>query len=398
MKKILYILAATTLLASCAGELDYEDKKNPVSGQGELTLALNSSGEFITKAGGDVDVNTFKVMIKNATGQVVQSWAHFSEMPEAVKLNEGDYEIEVHCMNAGRAVGFDNPIYRGNLQFTMEPSIRKNLNVDCKLSNMKVSVNFVPELLAKIKDNYKLTISSPDGALIYDKQESRAGYFLPATLTLNFEGYRLSNNAKIIETITIPAGAAQDHHVITVSLEGIDQGTGQFGISIDYTTNDKPSTIVIPDEDEDEEEPGDPAAPTVTGPGISSPLVLTDAETEGVTVDINIATNTSGIAELWVRIQSDVLTADLLQAVGLDTEFDLANLTPEREEILKELGLIGSDPVAGAQNFTVSIGMFMQLIFSDPGGAPQNHLFHVTVKDNDGHTTAKTLTITRIKE
>ena len=106
-------------------------------------------------------------------------------------------------------------------------------------------------------------------------------------------------------------------------------------------------------------------------------------------VIVNIATE-KGIENLIVKIESPVLTEDVLNAVNLPKEFDLAN--PASEELAQTLigfGLLSKDKkIKGS---TVDVSQFMPLLggFENPGP----HKFILTVKDSAGNNLSKTLTV-----
>ena len=109
-------------------------------------------------------------------------------------------------------------------------------------------------------------------------------------------------------------------------------------------------------------------------------------------VIVNIATE-KGIENLIVKIESPVLTEDVLNAVNLPKEFDLAN--PASEELAQTFigfGLLSKDKkIKGSTETTFDVSQFMPLLggFENPGP----HKFIFTVKDSAGNNLSKTLTV-----
>lgn len=402
MKRLLPIFALLLLLVGCKDGNYRESQPKEVGG---LTIDLGSD----TKAAGDMDINDFKVVLRDKDNNEVESWARYSDMPKVVIIEEGVYTLDVTCANYGHLVGFDTPVYQGYENIAVEPRKLNEVKIECRLINMEVTVKFSEDLYTNVKEGFRVVVSSEDGALIFKDDETRHGYFMPKPLTISFEGNRKSNNSEIIHTVHIDKVSPKDHHIVTVYAESAETGTGSFDIKIDYTTNDKNVGIIVPDEDEGGEEPGpdpgpdpDQTPPAITGGGIDSPLVISDQEAAdmSVPIDVAITTGNSGIAELWVDLDSPLLTDDVLGLVNLTRKFDLANVVPgsPAETTLKGLGIIGDKPIKGLKEFTVSIGGFM--MFLDLPGSEQSmeHNFHVTVKDGNGQELSKTVSVVRVHQ
>jgi len=407
MKKTFSILLISALIcAACSKEkLDMGQKTNE---QGNLSFRLTPVGEFIqtstskaaTKA---ADVSEFTLAIKNAEGTTVASYDRFADAPSVIALDKGSYTLEASSPGT-KPAAFDQPIYAGSQAFTIEPSKLSSVEVNCKLSNMKVEVSYTDAFLAEITD-FVVVVSisqEEDGFLTFTRETTQAGYFKVAPLTIQVQGRRVLDGSEINQTVHIDEVAAQDFH--SIRLNAVETGNLQAGIEIDYTTNDKHVEIEIPGEDENDPTPGptpggdDKDLPTISGLGFDTPLVLTDAQAgENPAVDITVATPNSTIAELWVEIDSPELGEELLGAMGLYGPFDMANLTPgsDAENYLNDLGLIDkNDPIKGKASFTFSIGTFMQFLTAGDNGS-LDHKFHVRVKNAAGQETSATLTVRR---
>ena len=409
MKKITILLLSALTCAACSKEkLDWGQTTTE---QGTLSFRLNPTGEFIQTAQSKattstVDVNQFTLAIKNAEGSTVESWDRFADVPSVISLDKGDYTLEASSPDT-KPAAFNQPIYAGSQAFTIEPSKLASVEVNCKLSNMKVEVTYTDSFLAEITD-FVVVVSiskDDDGFLTFTRETTDAGYFQVAPLTIQIEGKRVLDGSEVIETAYISEVAAQDFH--RIRLNAVETGNLQASIQIDYTTNDKEVNIEIPGEDEETQTPDDPDdpdptpgsdTPTISGAGFDEPLVLTDAQAgNNPTVDITVATPGSTIAELWVEIDSPELGEELLSAMGLYGPFDMANLTSgsDTETILNELGLIDkNDPIKGKTTYTFSIGTFMQFLTAGDSGS-LDHKFHIRVKNAEGVDNSATLTIRR---
>lgn len=117
---------------------------------------------------------------------------------------------------------------------------------------------------------------------------------------------------------------------------------------------------------------------------IDQPQTVTD----GLEIDIDV-TVPAGIRNFVITINSEVL-APLLASMELGDPFDLCNVTsPTQAETLNMLGFPINDAIKGSTSKTIVITQFVSLL----AGLPGTHAFELSVTDNNGLTTTKTLTL-----
>ncbi len=110
--------------------------------------------------------------------------------------------------------------------------------------------------------------------------------------------------------------------------------------------------------------------------------------TESLTANIEI-TSEKGIVGFTVDILSDVLSAETLQGVGLDSHLDLVNpASDEMNTNLTNLGFPTRENVLNQNFVSFDITTFLGLLDLTGNG---NHDFVMTITDADGVTTVKTL-------
>lgn len=414
MKRILSILAISALaFSACTEKEKFNGGPGSKGDLGSISLNVSPDGAFQepTKADPAVDVNEFGIAIKDGGGNIVQQWARYADVPEVISLNKGAYTLSASSPG-NLPAAFDQPIYAGEQSFSVEPSKLSPIDVTCKLSNMKVEVSYTDEFLKEVTDfSVVVSVSGPEsGFLTFTRDVTAPGYFKVAPLTISIQGKRVLDGSEVSQTAYINDVAAQDYHKIR--LNAVETGNLQAGIRIDYTTTSKEANITIPGEDEEGGDP-DPGPgpepgvekPTITGNGIGTPLELTFAEALEAVVDIAVGTPGSTIAELWVEIDSPVLSPEELQNIGIGQKFDLAAVEPGTdmyEALGTELGLIPTDGtlIKTLSSYSFSVGRFMPILFNLGNNAEGNrleHKFHVTVKSASGEETSATLTIVQIK-
>lgn len=394
-----FILVPMILSVSCKKEMMDLAAKNGVK------VNIRTEGEFVEvkSAETQVDVNDFKVTIKDANSIIVNSWEKFSDMPSVVSLNPGSYTIEASSPG-NLPVAFDQPVFKGSQNFDILAGNIEQIDMTCSLTNMKVTVIPTDKFYNEMNDDFSIIVTSEIGHLVFNKeitQAGRSGYFdVTPKLDVHIQGTRKVNNAPVNHYITITECAARDHHILKIdAVETGDLTFGGSGIVVDYTLNDREENIVIDgwdeeDVDDNNPEQPDPDAPiTISAPGVDEMLVLTDAQAAGAEVNVTI-TAEKGIKELWVDIQSEYLKG-MLEAMELPSKFNMADLSdPATREFIEGLGLLAQGEVSGATEYSFSIGAFMPLI--DSSAENPIHTFVITVKDSEDNEKQVSMVIKRI--
>lgn len=290
------IVLAVAVLSGC----NRNERYGKTEGTAELSLSISSEGEFTplpaTKAETSeddvkVDVNDFRLVIKSSEGSEVESWSRFADVPAVIGLDPGSYTIEASSPGQ-KAVDWTQPKYFGSQSVTVTPGEVENVAIVCKLSNMKVTVRTTEKFDSEIED-FTVTVSAKDyaGIMAFTKAivtEGRSAYFDPTALTVDINATRKAKegveieNMNIIQTMEIPAGAAQDHHIITLdaSETGYTDLSGEDAITVVYTLNNKEVPILVDGLEENpvEDEPG------------TAPVLSSSSITDG-SVDVPVSTS-----------------------------------------------------------------------------------------------------------
>lgn len=413
------IAIATFMMSSCS---DNWTPSTDEEGVGQLhmeAIDVTNAENVINRA--NVDVSNFIVTVNNAEGETVKQW-QYSKMPEIITLPVGEgYYIDVISHNQEKAA-WDAPFFKGSsAKFDIVKNQLTNAGtITCKLSNIKVSVKFSDELKALAGDDCKVTvIANDEGYLEFTIDETRSGYFQAiegsSTLVATFTG-TLRGSYEEIRKVYTDVNAGQ-HRIITYSVKSgdttIPDETGNIdttnGISVDMSTidesiegsvntdediidGDRPGqeTPVTPDtgDDDDTEEPSEEYFT------FDTTISLTEANEaiEGNDYVVNII-SVNPLSNLKVKIESNYLTEEFLQSVGLVPEFDLANLTPELESKLGEggFGFPTGDDVKGHTSVKFDLTPFIPLLNLSPT-ANDIHKFHLTVVDDQNNSETVVLT------
>jgi hypothetical protein len=176
----------------------------------------------------------FKVVIFNAAGEEVREFAKASEMPATIELEVGEYYVTAHSDN-NLPAAFENPYYYGRSEnFTLTADASQTITVNCELANVMVTVIYSEKVKAGFSD-FSCTVSSSLGSLTFTKEETRAGYFQSAALsiaaTLTRTGTGGSPEVKIL-TGSIPAPQPKKHYEIHVDASATS-GAVLFDVRLD---------------------------------------------------------------------------------------------------------------------------------------------------------------------
>lgn len=404
MKKTLFtIFAAMAVLASCektplAEENGEKPGKDPVEeGVGKLSLELTGNdGGFndIHLKSSSVDVNTFKVKIEGLNGAYSEEWENYSEMPSVLELSSGDYTITATSPKTSDSK-WGEPEFSGAESFRIEKGATSTVNVECAISNVKVSVNLSDEFKNEII-RFEITVmEDTDGgkSLTWTNEDvgkDLSGYFSAVPLRIYVKGYRWDSTDENPVTATftkkITDVSAADHYVLNLS--AITTGKGSLGISVDDSLSDEEVDILLPGLDESPVQGGDvPEFPDIPDEPDTDPITMewpanpsfSPMEiTQGMDVVINISAP-AGIRTFNVSIQSDVLNEIL-------TELDLVN--PGNLSAIAEM-ILNGQVLLNATSLRLDLSSLVPMILELGPDPDTDHVFVLNMSDNDGNRFSK---------
>lgn len=421
MKNILFTL--TALMALLFSSCHSEEMRMKETGKGEVSLAKFTLsveveiGDIEFSRASDIDVSNYIVTIKDAKGEEVGNWI-YGEMPEIISLAVGDYTVEA-ASSSQPTTGIDMPYYKGEQEFTIEANkLTEVETIECKLANICVTFDFTDEFAKLIEDDFEAIFKIGDNSVTMTKADEGKKAYLPAvsennSLDITWKG-TLDGEATegTMRQDNIHVG---EMHTVNFNLDKVDD-VYPFGlkvsIQIDETISRVDDMLVVnpgteppledfPAEDggEDEGTGGGTTsdAPTIVGTSFKgSPFdidndVLEIKEGETATLKVTLSSSV-GIGHVYVTIDSETLTPDILEGVNLSTSFDLVE-PGQYESALKGLGFPVSDEVKGKKTVLFDITEFTSMLGTF---GTANHKFILQVKDINGNSTTKTLKVKSI--
>lgn len=383
------------------------DDKDPNMGVEPSTYATRNS----------VDVNNFDCSIINDEGEVVSSFK-FGERPaEALELKTGDYIFKVKSGEIPGAA-WNSPVYGATKVFKIVRDETTTISeVVCSLMQIKVSITYAPDLLERLGEGTTTTAIIGENSLAFSLTETRDGYFsapqVSNTITLNIKGTYAADKVtfKSVEmNKEVKDVKVGQHSKIHFYIEHANEGNIKVSVTLRDWVTDEVIPCNVADLVTEEEwteggnEGGDDPGTTVGAPDIiwaGYDMSKRYAITGDLTVDLEIVAE-KGIKELLCEIKSEVLTPDQLSGVGLCNILNLCypkqsydSSTPsvyvDVEQPLRDLDFSVAEEVLNKKKVNLSITKFLGILQGVSGTSLKNHDFILSVTDNDGVTTVKTL-------
>lgn len=363
-------------------EVQYE------TGKGGIRLALSTEYP-LTRADvveGNLNPDDFKIEIINSKGVIFKRWKTYAdyknEENSAFVMNAGGpYRIRA-TYGDSLASGFNAFFFKGEQEFTVVPQETVNLNVVCRMANVKVAVVYGENIRNEYVD-YSATIKNSKGSLTFGKDCKEAGYIpvedLDITMTLtdaNGKNWYFKNSSKV----SVSPG---DFLTLNLDTKPVPEYGVGIEVGIDRTTND--STIVI-------------EIPTYLLPAPAPVIVLDgfDAESGSISVVEGTAKKAvvnmdvfSGIASCVMTVNSDYLVQDL----QWPSMIDFLNMETGTRNILDQYGVKYQSVTAGAVLASIEFTDLCRKLKYNRDESSNAHSFTVTVTDTKGKSIEKTVSI-----
>ena len=435
MKFVKFTVAAlfAALMVGCGSE-GLENHEQEIANKGKLSIEALTLDCRIDESDpdvgllskkstrGEVAVDNFDCTIINSENEVVMSFKYGERPTEAIELETGDYIFKIVSGEVPGAA-WDTPVYGATKAFKIVRNETTTISeIVCSLMQIKVSVSYSEDLLERLGKQTITTVSVGQNSLEYALTENRAGFFLAPnasnTINLCIKGTYAADkqNFKAIEmnkeVLNVKVG---QHSKIHFYIEHAAEGNINVGVTIrDWVTDEiVPCNVadkVVEEEwtdggnNGDNEGGNDDPESTVEDPSIvwdGHDISQREQIVSGLDVDLLISAS-KGIKEFYVKIESASLTPVELAGVGLcdilnlcypNQSYDSNNpgVFIDVEEPLRGLGFAVAEDVVNKNFVKLSITQFMSVLMAVSGTDLKHHDFVLTVVDNEGNTTVKTL-------
>ena len=412
------MLFASVVATACVDDnIDYgDDDSNEVENIGYLSLSgLNisvlSDTEVITGTGNpeatraEINTDNFNVEIINSLGEVVQSFK-YSECPtEPISLDVGTYKLNIYSGEAA-AVAWESPTYSASKEFQITRLQETALGrVVCKLSNIKVSVEYTSDVAEVLADDTKVNVALGANSADFTFAEGRAAFFkaindnntLDLTITGSFRNPAEGQSPNFEMTSKINNVKAGQWRKITIVIEHANDGNIDVRVEVenwifDETITVETSSLLMESVIVDDELVQDAPQIELLGGDIDQPLTLNDAmfdEYGDCNTPVRVKVSAANLlANLNVNISST--NAELMGALtasGL-TSIDMCN-PGAAATLLGVLGYPTGSQIRGLESITYNMQAQIKQLNEYNG----THSFEITAVDEKGLETTKTLTI-----
>lgn len=345
-----------------------------------------------------VEIDTFKVVVSDATGAKVAEYL-YSELPEEpIALYAGTYTVSLSSGEMTSGAEFEQPIYAAEKEVIITRKQTTTVSdIVCKLSNIKVTVAYSADILEQLDTDYStMSVALGESALTYVIDEARAGYFKAVeaenTLDLTFTCRYKGSEKDIIMTNKIEHVKAAQWRKINVVIQHAADGTATIGIVCDTWTYDEEITFDTSASLMEEVLVDDTDLPEIIweGHNLEETFELTDDmfDADGNFISsINIdITSKSAIQSIVVKASSD--NADFTTAYSeiMPLEADICS-GEVSNAILKMMGY--PTDAKGATSTRIKFASQADMLKSYEG----THSFEITVTDANGGKSVATLSI-----
>lgn len=147
-----------------------------MEGGGSLSIGISFDSQtlpgIITRSSDELD---YTLKITDSGGKVVKRYNHKDEIPESIRLYEGDY-IATVTSGENPAAAFDSPYFTGSREFNVTSGQNSTLAIVCTLTNAKVSVIYSERMLTYFT-NLKTSVGKSNDVLNFTPLTTKAGFF-----------------------------------------------------------------------------------------------------------------------------------------------------------------------------------------------------------------------------
>jgi hypothetical protein len=174
-------------------------------GKGALSIRMQKETAVSVKA--DVPFGSYLIGVKDKSGATVVSGS-YSTLPDPIVLDPATYTVTALSEQMGLPA-FDKPVYGSAVDVSVVAGVKNTLQIVCTQANAGLRIVYDTNFKSKY-DKYSVKVTGGDGALTYQKDELRTGYFAPGNLqiVLSVEG---EDPVEVSKSVT-----ARDMLVLTV--------------------------------------------------------------------------------------------------------------------------------------------------------------------------------------
>lgn len=214
-----------------------------------LNASVSSDIKLASRASTDELKENTLIWISKKDKGLVKKFEGLSSLPaNGLWLTTGEYVAEGWAGDSVPA-SFTDRYFTGYAPFTVSKGQSTGVNLNCKIANVVVSVNY-SEGIDEAISSYSLTVGHEGGELTFEGRDTRKGYFMMSSRSRDLQ-WTLNGTLPSGETFTrsgtIESPKRATEYTINVNYSGSETtvGGGHFSIEIDETAIEVDHEVVI---------------------------------------------------------------------------------------------------------------------------------------------------------
>lgn len=214
----------------------------------DLTTDLPATKSSVTEE--TLSADDFKVEVINPDGVIFKRWNTFAEY-------KAEQEETGFQMNAGgpyrlramygdsTAYGFDAVYFIGEQEFTVLPQETTEVQVICRMGNVKVAVRYGDNIRKNYSD-FKATVYNEGGSLVFGKDCTEPGYLTAGELSVYIELTDHDGKKWYFQNGSTISAAAGDFVTLKVDTEYIPEMNVSLTVKVDSSTERHDIGVTLP--------------------------------------------------------------------------------------------------------------------------------------------------------
>lgn len=286
------VLAALTmvLFMSCSKQ---DSTDHQLSGKLHLNVGISVATYDVYNHLKAANLNSFLISIYNQQDELVEQFTGVNQIPESIELSEGIYYVTAHSNN-NLPAEFDNDYYYGHSNdISIVAGQTSSATITCVLSNIMITIIYSENVMRDFSD-YSTTVSNTASSLVFEMNETRAGYFDegPLHIESNLQYQDNTGNIQIINlTGDITNAEAGKHYEIHIDAT-LTEGTAIVNVNVDESYE----TEIVLINDEEAEMSGELLITEI----MYNPSALSDTEGEYIEIK-NVSDANVSLRDLVIR-------------------------------------------------------------------------------------------------
>lgn len=214
----------------------------------DLTTDLPATKSGVTEE--TLSADDFKVEVINPDGVIFKRWNTFAEY-------KAEQEETGFQMNAGgpyrlramygdsTAYGFDAVYFIGEQEFTVLPQETTEVQVICRMGNVKVAVRYGDNIRKNYSD-FKATVYNEGGSLVFGKDCTEPGYLTAGELSVYIELTDHDGKKWYFQNGSTISAASGDFVTLKVDTEYIPEMNVSLTVKVDSSTERHDIGVTLP--------------------------------------------------------------------------------------------------------------------------------------------------------